>query len=104
MVKVNFWEQLAIYVLVFLGVSFLLSQFDISSSIKWFLFLILVLGISEIIIKLIKGKETLTKEEKEREEKLAKFGKWWKKLKTYEKVLIILVTIVFAMMFFGIFS
>jgi len=55
MVKLNFWEVFTIYVLVFIGTIFI--PVDRENWIVAVLLIIIWLGVSSIIVKLIKGKD-----------------------------------------------
>lgn len=62
MVKLNFVEQFAIYVLSFIGTIFI--PVDYENPLVVILLIIIWLSVSNIIVKLIKGKDVLNEEEK----------------------------------------
>jgi len=101
MVKINFWEELSINILVILIIVFVIRRFfDITTWTiwAWIIAFIVYFGISSIIIKIIKGKDVLKEEErisKEKEKRLNKkiesfsLTKWWNTKKKWIQVAII---------------
>jgi len=91
MVKISFWEELAIDIIVFVIMVFFIRNYMDTTSwtiLAWIIALIVYAGVTSIIVKLIKGKETLEQEAKERKEKEERTnkkihnffsGKWLKK-------------------------
>ena len=63
----------------------------------WILALIVYFGVASILIKIIKGNETIEKEKQERvireKERDKKFNNWWGKQKTWHKIILILLGI-----------
>jgi flagellar biosynthesis/type III secretory pathway M-ring protein FliF/YscJ len=113
MVKLKWFEETAIYIVVFIGTFFLFELITYTPSlVVSVIFLIVFFGLSNIIINLIKGKDTLEEEEKERKEKEKKNSEnidkkinnsknWWKRQNDWEKVIIILGFIVIVLMILG---
>ena len=108
MVKLGWIEEFAINIVVAVILYFLIINYIDTTSWAlwvWIIVLIIYFGISSIIIKLIKGKEVLSEEEKrdkEREERINKkiesfsLTKWWKRQKEWVQIVII-VFCVFAL-------
>ena len=97
MVKISFWEELAINVVVIVIMVFFIRNYMNTTSwtiLAWIIALIVYAGITNIIIKLIKGKD----HEKEEAKEANKTKSWWKKQKGWEKVIIILGAIVIVIM------
>jgi len=89
MVKLNWFEGLVIYIIVFVIMAFFTREMGYDVYNTWFsiiFWVILYLVIVNIILKGIEGKDRV-KEPKQNKG----FGKWWKKQKTFAKVLIIFV-------------
>ncbi len=97
MVKLNWLETWAIYILVAIITIFfvrfgqtLIGYNSFSWGVWGIIYLIIYLGISGIVVKAIKGKD----EEKHEQNKF--FEKWWKKQKTYEKIILIIIFFIIA--------
>jgi len=100
MVKLSWLEEVAICIIVagitlfFFKIIINLVGFDSFSLWVWaVLWLIVYGGISSIVVKVIKGKDA------EKENKT--FKTLWKKLKTWEKVIITIIIFVWIIMVFG---
>jgi len=106
MVKLNWVEEAAIYIIVAVIMIFfvkfmqtLINYYTFSAWVWVILWLILYLGISNIIIKLIIGKDKNNIKPKSKENKA--FEEFWRKQQTWEKVLLIIFFIFIASCIIG---
>ena len=104
MVKLNFWEELAIDIIIAVGLLFLIRYlFDTSTWTLWIWVIALIVywGLSSLIVKVIKGKDVIEKEEQERKKARSEISDWWKKQKGWEKWIIILGLLILIMIVIG---
>ena len=110
MVKLNWLETFSIYIVVAIVMFFIGEQMSLNITTTWFsliIWLIIYLGISSIIIKVITGKNKEESKQNKKYKNLEKkkidlkkmFNDWWKKQKRHEKNLLIILLSILIIIF-----